>query len=940
MSWLPLSFGAPMVLWGLLALPVIWWLLRLTPPKPQAEIFPPLKILARVLKREETPRQSPWWLTLLRLLMAALIVAALAEPIFNPREKLPAEGAALALVVDNDWASAADWGKRVATAERLIADAGSNGVPVIIAFTAEKSNAEIGPFDAAKALDRLRATKPRPIPTDRPAVYARVAAALGSLPGASVAVLADGLAAQGDEAAFNTLLSKNAARVVWAVADRPSLAGLTSAENQVDGFALTAIRAPGDPAPRQITAGAFDDKGRRIADATLTFAPGEATATGTMAVPFELRNDFASIALDGERHAGAVRVLDESSKRRRVGLLSQAEADQAQPLLSPLYYIRRALQPFADLVEPSSADLADAIPQILDQKPAMIIMADIGTIPEQVRQRLVDWVDNGGTLVRFAGSRLAAAGNDDDLLPVRLRTGERSLGGALSWTSPQPVTEFPKAGPFADLAPPTEVTVTRQVLAEPTPDIVDRTWAALADGTPLVTGLKKGKGTLVLFHVTPEATWSNLPISGSFVEMLRRIVQISRNQGAAVANAEAAATSLPPYRLIAADGTLVPPTPDARPLVPGGGHLPVTFENPPGLYGSEAGVFAHNLLDAGSVFTPLVRPNISVPVTDIQYAFDESRNLKGPLVTIALLLMVLDTLAVFWMGGLFSRRPRRTGAVTTTAALLIVFGALFGHADLARADDAKPGDQAAIEAISKTRIAYVLTGVPGDDSISRAGLEGLTRFLIEKTALEPGAPAGVDISKDELSFYPLIYWPIDPAAPMPSQAAIARIDAYMQQGGTVLFDTRDQFANGIGADSTSPATERLRDILANLNVPPLEPVPSDHVLTKSFFILPEFPGRFAGSPLWVEASLDASNTENRPVRTGDGVSPIMITANDFAGAWAVDENGDPLLPTVPSDPMQRVYALRAGVNIMMYMLTGNYKSDQVHVPVLLERLGQ
>ena len=72
MSWLPLSFGFPAILWGLLALPVIWWLLRLTPPKPQTEVFPPLKILARVLKKEETPHQSPWWLTLLRLLMAAL----------------------------------------------------------------------------------------------------------------------------------------------------------------------------------------------------------------------------------------------------------------------------------------------------------------------------------------------------------------------------------------------------------------------------------------------------------------------------------------------------------------------------------------------------------------------------------------------------------------------------------------------------------------------------------------------------------------------------------------------------------------------------------------------------------------------------------------------------------------------------------------------------
>ncbi|MEZ2329268.1 DUF4159 domain-containing protein [Mesorhizobium sp. RCC_202] len=940
MSWLPLSFGAPMILWGLLALPVIWWLLRLTPPKPQAEIFPPLKILARVLRREETPQQSPWWLTLLRLLMAALVVIALAEPVFNPREKLPAEGSALALVIDNSWASAADWGKRVATAERLIGDAGSNGVPVVIAFTAEKSNAEIGPFEAAAALDRLRAAKPRPIPTDRPAVYARVAATLERLSGASVAVLADGLAANGDDAAFKTLLEKNASRLVWVTSDRLAVTGLTGADNQVDGFALTAIRAPGDPAPAQVTAGAFDDKGRRIADTTLTFAPGEATATGTMAVPFELRNDFASIALDGEHQAGAVRVLDESSKRRRVGLLSQAEADQAQPLLSPLYYIRRALQPFADLVEPSSADLADAIPQLLDQKPAMIIMADVGTIPEQVRPRLVDWVNNGGTLVRFAGPRLAAGGNDDDLLPVRLRSGERALGGALSWTTPQAVTEFPKNGPFADLSPPSEVTVSRQVLAEPTPDIVERTWATLADGTPLVTGMKKDKGTLVLFHVTPEATWSSLPISGSFVEMLRRVVQLSRNQGAAVANAEAKAVSLPPYRMIDADGLLAPPSPDARPLVPGAGPLPVTLENPPGLYGSETGVFAHNLLNAASTFAPLARPQISLPVTTIPYAFDESENLKGPLVAVALLLMVLDTLAVFWMGGLLSRRPRRAAATTAAAAVVIVLGGLFGHADLARADDSKPGDAQAIEDISKTRIAYVITGEPGVDSISRAGLEGLTRFLVEKTALEPGPPAGVDIAKDELSFFPLIYWPIDATAPMPSQAAIARIDAYMQQGGTVLFDTRDQFSNGIGADAASPATERLRDILANLNVPPLEPVPSDHVLTKSFFILPEFPGRFNGSPLWVEASLDASNTENRPVRVGDGVSPIMITANDFAGAWAVDENGDPLLPTVPPDPMQRVYALRAGVNIMMYMLTGNYKSDQVHVPVLLERLGQ
>ncbi len=78
-----------------------------------------------------------------------------------------------------------------------------------------------------------------------------------------------------------------------------------------------------------------------------------------------------------------MRVLDENSKRRRIGLLSQSEADQAQPLLSPLYYIRRALEPFADLVETESQDLAIAIPQLLEQKPAMIVMADVGTAPRR-----------------------------------------------------------------------------------------------------------------------------------------------------------------------------------------------------------------------------------------------------------------------------------------------------------------------------------------------------------------------------------------------------------------------------------------------------------------------------------------------------------------------------------------------------------------------------
>ncbi|TWG97137.1 putative membrane protein (TIGR02226 family) [Mesorhizobium sp. J18] len=941
MSWFPIAFGAPMVLWGLIALPVIWWLLRLTPPRPQTETFPPLRILANVLKKEETPHQSPWWLTLLRLLMAALIILALAAPVFNPREKLAVSGSALALVIDNGWASAPDWERRAATAERLITDARDRGVPVLLALTAEKENADIGPFDAETALQRLNAVEPRPVPTDRPAIYQRVATALQDLPGASVAVLADGLAAEGDEQAFANLFRNAPSNIVWIEPERLSAIAVTNGQNEPNSFIVTAVRTNDDPAPRQVTAYASDDRGRRIAETILNFGPGETEAQAEMNVPFELRNDFTSVGIDGERHAGAVRMLDENSKRRRVGLISQGEADQAQPLLSPLYYIRRALGPYADLVEPSTADLSEAIPQIIERKPAVIVMADVGTLPEAARQQLVEWVRDGGTLLRFAGPRLAAAGNDEDLLPVRLRVGERSLGGTLSWTEPQAVAEFPQSGPFGDLTPPREVTVSRQILAEPSPDIVERTWASLADGTPLVTSAPRGDGTVVLFHITPEATWSNLPISGSFVEMLRRVVQLSRNQGSVETNQEENGGGLAPYRMISATGELVPPPPDARPL-PASGAAEVNIDNPPGLYGSEDGVVAHNLFDPGDALAPLQRPEAPVAMAQASYAYDESRDLKGPLMAAALLLMLLDTLAVLWMGGLFTRRPRRATAAATTVIAIVAAGCVFLLASQpASAQEQQVADADAIDAISVTRIAYVITGDSSVDSVSRAGIEGLSRFLAEKTALEPGEPAGVDLAEDELSFYPLIYWPIDESAPMPSEQAIARLDAYMRQGGTVLFDTRDQYSSDFGSQgSASPTTMRLREILADLNVPPLEPVPEDHVLTKSFYIMTEFPGLYRGGPLWVEASMNAETRSDRPVRTGDGVTPIMITGNDFAGAWAVDANGEPLLPTVPADPMQRVYAYRAGVNIMMYMLTGNYKSDQVHVPVLLERLGQ
>ncbi|AAK87997.1 RNA-binding protein [Agrobacterium tumefaciens] len=936
MSALPFVFTSPYILFGLLALPAIWWLLRLTPPRPKAEVFPPLKILATVLKREETPSKSPWWLTLLRIALAAAVIFALADPVVNPRNNSIAGSGPLVLVVDNSWASAPDWERRVATAQALIGDAERADRPVSISFTADAEHDAVSGTTAV-ALDKLAAAKPKPLVPDRARTAEAITEALnGTAPG-TLAYIADGVQTAQDESAMRTLASLSPAEFRIVRGDGKAVAAITDATNNADAMSVTLSRLDTAQAA-SLTVNAQDSQGRILANGTASFAPGAAETTATVEAPFELRNDFARLSIEGVSTAGAVHLLDDGFRRRRVALLAGETGNDFQPLLQPLYYISRALQPFVDLIPQRQADLAQAIPEILQSNPSVIVMADIGRLPQETYVPLQRWLAGGGTLIRFAGPRLAAAPADDPLVPVTLRQGERALGGALSWAEPQPLADFPAFGAFAGMPKADGILVKRQVLAEPTPDLAERTWASLADGTPLVTTRNVEAGRIVLFHVSAEASWSDLPISGHFVDMLRRIVQLSKAGGAS-ASANAPATALPPFRLLTAEGAMSAEIGTARPLEMRAGQPPRTgFDNPPGLYGTEDGFVALNLLPAGATLRPLDTSAAGVSTTNEALIGETAKSLRPALFIAAFMMLIADSLIVLFMNGAFARLPKARSA--TVATLLLALGAFAAMSPTdARADDPKPGDEQIFERLDTTHLAYVRTGEDDVDRISEQGLQGLSEFLTWRTTLEPGQPVGLDISKDELSFYPIIYWPVSATAPMPSSAAISRIDAYMRAGGTVLFDTRDQFSSlDIGA--TSANGERLQAILANIDIPPLEPVPEDHVLTRSFYLLTNFPGRYNGSPLWVESRQGAAKTTSGLSSSGDGVTPIMITGNDFAGAWAVDAQGAPVLPTVPPDEMQREHAFRSGVNIMMYMLTGNYKADQVHVPALLERLGQ
>lgn len=940
MLGLPLAFAFPAILGVLVGLPILYFLLRMTPPPPRRVALPTLPLVRDADPEEQRPQRTPLWLLLLRMAIAALIVLAMAGPIWNPETGGAADAKGpLAIILDNGWSAAPDWKTRTDFVERTLEAAAER--PVSLRGTAEPA-AAIVPGSPRQAIEHLRGLAPEPFTPDRRAELPSLAAFLREHADGHVLWITDGVSTGADEGAlvdFASSLGGDAAdRLTIVSSTKPDALAIAGTNNSADAIEIRVLRADLTARSAAILR-AFDAKGRSLGDAGVRFGPNALEAEAKLVLPLELRNEVARIDVVDQTSAGAVALLDENNSRRRVGILSGESSDTAQPFISPAFFIRRALEPFADIREPSRST-ADPVKRLIEEGATMIVVADTGALTGEIHDELAKFVEDGGVLVRFAGVKLAA--NADDLIPVKLRLGGRVLGGTLSWEQPRQLGRFPETGPFSGLVVPPDVTVERQVLAEPSPELSSRTWAQLDDGTPLVTGMTRGKGTVALFHVTADTTWSNLPLSGLFVEMLRRLVQTAH---AGEAEDQPADTGQPraliaPTRTLDGFGRFRSPPATARPIARGA-PVKASDEHPAGFYGPAEASVAVNVLGAKDRLLPLALPSSGATLRPLET--HPPLDLRPYALSTALVLFMLDAIAALLLGGGIGTslrgRLRPASAGLALAAGLAVLAAQ--PASQVRAETLPHFRAEDIESALVTRLAYVVTGDRETDETSRQGLMALTRALTVRTALEPGDPIGVNLDKDELVFYPILFWPIVATAPLPSDAAIARINAYMRQGGTVVFDTRDALNERPGY--VTPETRRLRQILAHIDVPALEPIPRDHVVTKSFYLLDHFVGRYVSGNTWIEVlprDGGPNRADNRPARAGDRVSPIVITSNDLMGAWALDDSGEPRYPLVPGEGRQREYALRAGVNLVMYSLTGNYKSDQVHVDDLLQRLGQ
>lgn len=896
MSLAGLTFLSPLALFGLLALPLIWLVLRLTPPKPLQQIFPPLRLLAQLPKEEETPKGTPWWLLLMRIAMGALLAFALAHPILN-RDDVQAARPSV-LIIDNGWGAAANWPAIMSGAEAVIKSARRDNRQLALVPSidpqAVPGAAPVQLRSAQTVLEQLKSLPLFPYAAERNEIVDRIQ----SVPeGADILWFSDGID-YGDSAALRSLVDDAAAaKLVKPQAETlPVLsAGATESASGFRAFMQRLDRQ----SQRSFNVSAYGSRGQVIARAPLDFSAGAASAEANFELPAQLRNQVTRLQVDGVRSAAASWLFDDSWGRPLVGLLMGSDAN-VQPLLSEWHYVEKALSPHADIFK---GDLSE----LLSLAPSIIFMSDRARDDSPQMRK---FVEEGGLLVRFGGPRLAR--RTDALLPVAVRGGDRTLGGALAWEDPQQIADFPSGSPFFGLAIDPGVTVNTQIMARPSAETDSRTWARLKDGAPIVTSDALGLGRIVFFHVSAGPDWSGLPLSGLYVDMLKRILPLARARSAKPQPGQSSGLSWTLERALDAFGR--PATPmAAAPAIPAARFdtAKAGLQAHPGLYKQGLRRAALNV-NAGADELSLLAPS-GWEIT--QYGAKEETSLMGHLLAIFAVFLAIDVFFSLIASG--RMRVRRTQAVL---AILIASGVLICAPQMAAAQD-KP------EATG-LYLAYLVTGDSRTDEMSRAGLEGLREQLTRRTTIEPAGVRGVRAGQDDLAFYPFIYWPV-PRDQKELEAAQAKaLNEYMAAGGTLLLDTQDEDRRVLSAGAVHPG---LKILSKSLDIPRLVKAPTDHVITKSFYLLQVFAGRWAGGDLWVDA--------DRRGTARDGVSSVILGSNDWSAAWAVDDKGRGLVVMELDIPRQREMAIRFGVNLAMYSLAGNYKADQVHAAALIERLG-
>ena len=892
-----ISFANIYALFGLITLPLIFFIMKFYPPKPKKIKFSSFFILKKIVKNDTAKTKFPLWLLVFRILLCFFIVLFFSKPFLKISDQKN-KYKNFVIIADNGWSISSN----LKNYKNIIKE---------ISLEAEKSNKEIHLyFSSAKdfnkpfifkthnqIIDFLNKKPPIAKQIIRESFFKNLKIN-NYFKDSKVFFIFSHLDSRSLESQIRNLnLIKNNNPSIQIIDPIKKITFIE--ELKIDKESLDMkVRRKGNYVKNEFLIQFIGEKNDLILEKKYTFSKNSNEFKIKEKFPVEIINQFFLIKILNENHAAAFYYLDDFRKKLPVGIITAEDHELEKPLLSPVYYLKKVLTN-------SNLTFIGPLTKILEKKASVVFLPSNKRLSKLDITALEKWVYDGGVLIRFSDKRIVEQSNIF-LDKKKSFLSIRNIGKDLSIQSNLSIRPFNNNSLFSSLKVPQDLKFNKQLILDNfNSDII--TLASLEDQSPLISMKYVGDGKIILFHVTSNNEWSNLPMSSLFEDIILKLLLISKTEKV-----------LPTKEIkikfvINSNGDLAVPKNNYYLNYPFGEKLLPSAKQPAGIYENNSLSIALNL--SGNLNTEGYFDAVDEEL-EIKSNYKKSvLELKNFILYLIFIMFLIDMI----INIVLKNNILFLGFLKKTKVLSILFFFLIFLSIQNRIE--------ANESYSNIYLAYIKTENKLLNQIAFSGLDELRKYLIERTSLNPSGVKEINILKDELFFYPLIYWQITSSSPKLSEITVNKIKDYFDSGGIILFDIIDfsKSYSSINRDSI----EEIRQLFTKYGIENLQSIPKGHTLTKSYYLLNKFPGRWDNRLLLIQND----NLENK-----DGVSSVIIGLNDWAGAWAKDKNNYHLYQVVPGGERQREISYRFGINLLMYSLTGSYKSDQVHSKSILDRL--
>ena len=892
-----IGFSNIYALFGLLLIPIIWIIVKSFPPVPKSYNFSSFFLLDKIEHDAPKNEKTPLWLVIFRIFFFILIVLFFSKPFIKNNSSVTDEKYEKYLIIaDTGWSMAKDWHKFKELIQEISQEAEKNKKEILFFHSNLNTYKDLKIFDTSFALSNyLENLYPQPLQFTKGSLD-KLMQDESIFKKSKVFIVSSKFDFQN----FNTYYKKfnlinNYSNNYYFINPLDTVLIINNIKVTQDEIICEVLRLGKNNFKQNFFLNVETINNEIIYRNKHSIKENENNKIINLSFPTEVFNQIKSIKIVGQNHAGAKYYFDDFSKRKNIAILNDNEFYKESPLLSPVYYLKKSLDSKHNIK-------VGKIDNIIKQEFSTIIIPETGKILNEHNKQLNDWLLKGGNLIRFSGNSLVQ--EKSNFLPSQDTYSRiRNIEGQLTINNKLFISNFEKDSIFAGLQIPQDIIINKQLIFDTYSKQVN-VLAKLNDNTPLVSMKKFGEGKIILFHIGANNDWSNLPISSLFPDMLNRVLLFSKNDNSSNLK------NLNLNKEIDGFGNLVLPkkivTLDSFDKLE---TVKPSYNTPPGQYENNQISIALNLStninqhQSEKIYTSMLS----------DYSFVSTKDLSSSILKIILTMFILDILLSIMIKN--NLNFSRIFANRNNLLVIVLFFITFIKLDNISASD--------------TFLAYVKIKNSQINNISENGLETIRNLLITRTSINPKGVIGLDIKSDNIYSYPFIYWPLTKNLLSIKKPEIIKIKNYLDNGGIFFFDIIGFSRKNLNLKEKK--FQEIRKFLNEIEANELSIIPKGHTLTKSFYLLNKFPGKWDNKILFVE---------NSNLQYKDGVSSIILGFNNWSKAWAVDDNNLPLFPVVPGGERQRELSYRFGINIAMYALTGNYKSDQIHSKSILKRLSK